>query len=347
MNKILIIVGPTATGKTDLAIRLAKEFNGEIISADSRQVYRGMSIGTGKDLPLGASLRGRYRPVTSRGNLQFYEIDGIKLFGYDVVNPDEEWSPAQFVKMAGALIENIRKRKKIPIVVGGDGFYIQALTNPPQTLYIQPDRDLREEIEKDSVKQLQQRLQKADPERFNRMNNSDRNNPRRLVRAIEVDVFWSSRVPPLAGCGDLSGEIATSPDLPAGRQAPRNDATLIGLTAPIQLIDEKIELRTQARLKAGAEEEVKNLMDRYGWNQTLLSTIAYKEWKDYFEGNEDREKVINKWTIHEKQYARKQMVWFKKQRDIKWFDISKDGWRKNIMSFLRHACRQAGKQESI
>lgn len=292
-NKILIITGPTAVGKTDLAIQLAKKYNGEIISADSRQVYKGMDIGTGKDLP----------------------PKGVNIWGYDVVYPNEEWSPAQFVQMANIWIKGILRRKKLPIIVGGDGFYLKALINPPQTLYMQPDRDLRREIEKGSVEQLQNRLKKLNRKRFNKMNNSDRNNPHRLVRAIEVALSQP----------DCHGPAAAG---------PRNDATLIGLTAPIRLIDTKIELRVQARLKTGVENEVRKLVNKYGWNRTLLSTIAYKEWKDYFEGKGTRKEAINNWTTHEKQYARKQMTWFKKQNDIRWFDIEKKDFRYDIMELI-------------
>lgn len=301
MNKILIIAGPTATGKTDLAIKLARKLNGEIISADSRQVYRGMTIGTGKDI---CDFEFRISSFEfNKKKLIYHEKAGVKLWGYDVVNPDEEWSPAQFAKMAKVWIGDIRERNKLPIIVGGDGFYIQALINPPSSLYIPPNRELRKELEANTVQQLQNKLKKLDQERFNRMNWSDRNNPRRLIRAIEVALSQPD-------CHGL--DFAR----------PRDDIVWIGLTAPIQLIDEKIEKRVRDRVQAGIEKEVRNLVNKYGWNQALLSTIAYKEWKDYFEGKEERGEVIKKWIIHEKQYARKQMVWFKKQKDIHWFDIS-------------------------
>lgn len=278
---MIIICGPTAMGKTDLAIQIAKEHNGEIISADSRQVYKEMDIGTGKDLP----------------------PDGVKLWGYGVVYPNEEWSSASFSKMANVWISNILERKKLPIIAGGDGFYLKTLINPPQTLYIKPNQNLRKEIEVESVEQLKKRLQILDQERFNIMNWSDQNNPRRLVRAIEVALSQP----------DCHGPASVG---------PRND-TWIGLIAPIRLIDEKIEERVRIRVKAGIEEEVRKLVHKYGWNRTLTSTIAYKEWKDYFEGKGTREEVIKKWIIHEKQYARKQVTWFKKQMEIKWFDIEK------------------------
>ena len=150
MGKILIVCGPTATGKTALASQLAKKFDGELISADSRQVYRGMDVVTGKDRP------------------------DVPIWLYDVVNPDEEFSVSHWIKLARRAINDISKRGKLPIIVGGTGLYIHALLHPLETITIPPDRALREQLQEQSVKELQQMLTRGS------MNNSDWNNPRRL-----------------------------------------------------------------------------------------------------------------------------------------------------------------------
>lgn len=165
MKQVLIICGPTATGKTALAVKLAKKFPAQLISADSRQVYQGMDIVTGKDKP-----------------------KGVTIHGLDLVRPDQEFSVAHFVKFAHPLINPPAGGPAggLPILVGGTGQYLDSLINPPQTLTIPPNLVLRKNLAKKSVKQLQQQLVKLNPARFQAMNHSDQLNPRRLIRAIEV-----------------------------------------------------------------------------------------------------------------------------------------------------------------
>ncbi|MFH0942628.1 MAG: tRNA (adenosine(37)-N6)-dimethylallyltransferase MiaA [Candidatus Beckwithbacteria bacterium] len=169
MNQILIICGPTATGKTKLAIKLARKFNGQIISADSRQVYQGMDIVTGKDLP-----------VLRQAN--------IKILGLDLVKPDQEFSVAHFVNFAQPLIAKIHARNQLPIFVGGTGLYLNALIKPIGTIDIKPNLSLRKKLELKTVLQLQQQLLQANPAKFSRMNHSDQLNPRRLIRALEISL---------------------------------------------------------------------------------------------------------------------------------------------------------------
>ena len=175
MRKLLIISGPTATGKTKLALKLAKLFGGELISADSRQVYKGMDIGTGKD----RGTENRKQKTENR----------IHIWGYDLVAPNEEWSAAHFVKLANKLIPKILKRDKLPIVVGGTGLYIKDLLRPPETLFISPNKKLRRLLEKLTLPQLQNKLRRINSRRFNIMNQSDRQNPRRLIRALEIGIL--------------------------------------------------------------------------------------------------------------------------------------------------------------
>jgi tRNA dimethylallyltransferase len=260
MTKLLIICGSTATGKTALAAKLAKKFNGELISADSRQVYQGMDIVTGKDKP-----------------------KDIKIHGLDLISPDEEFSVAHFVKYARTLINQIGKKGKLPIVVGGTGLYLNSLINPPQTLNIKPDWQLRKRLEGFSARKLLKLLKQLNPQRVDRMNHSDRNNPRRLIRAIEVN-NRQTLTPPV-----------------------KYDALWIGLTADKKILDKKIADRVQERIKAGAIQEWEKLKVKYPANLPSMSSIGYRQLPD-----------IAAWIKAEQQYSRRQLTWFKKNKQIHW-----------------------------
>jgi len=264
MKKILIICGPTATGKTKLAVQLAQKFSGEIISADSRQVYKGMDIVTGKDRPT-----------------------GVKIYGLDLVRPDEEFSVAHFVKFARALINQI----SLPIIVGGTGLYLDSLINPPQTLSVKPNWKLRKKLEIKSIRELQNQLKKLDARRWRSMNHSDQQNPRRLIRAIEVN---------------LQGQSLQVPNLQA-----EFDVLWIGLTAKKEILDQRIAKRVKARVRAGAVKEWQQLKKKYRLNLPSMSALGYRQLPD-----------IAKWIKAEQQYSRRQLVWFKKNSHIHWFDIT-------------------------
>ena len=206
MKKLLIICGPTAIGKTKLALRLAKKLNGELVSADSRQVYKGMNIGTGKDLPVnskfqtpnskwfdGFTILSEVEGQISNPKFQipsyqigYYKINGIKAWLLDIVKPDYRFSVADYVRCADLVIEDIWQRKKLPILVGGTGFYIRGIVDGIETIGIKPDLRLREKLRNYEITKLREILKRTCPERLRRMNKSDRNNPRRLVRAIEI-----------------------------------------------------------------------------------------------------------------------------------------------------------------
>lgn len=185
MEKLLVICGPTATGKTSVAIHLAKKFNGELVSADSRQVYRKMDIGTGKDLPQNSSFQ---FPVSSlkKQDVGFYVIDGIRLWGYDLIDPQNDFNISKYLNIAKDIIEEIWKRDKLPILVGGTGFYIKGIIDGIGTSQIPKDESLRKSLEKKDVEELFEILAQTDSVRSSKLNKSDRNNPRRIIRAIEI-----------------------------------------------------------------------------------------------------------------------------------------------------------------
>lgn len=252
MVKLLIIIGPTATGKTKLGVELAKKNDGEIISADSRQVYKGMDIGTGKDKDV---------------------YGDVPVWGLDLVDPNYSYNVSDFVKYASGKISDIKSRGKLPIIVGGTILYVKSLLHPPETLHIPQNPKLRSELEKLSVSELQQKLGES------KLNASDINNPRRLIRAIEV-----------------SKSDFNSPSNPA------YDYKIVSLTAPLDYIYSRIDKRVEDRLKLGAQEEVEQLLEK-GYSPDLPSFTAtgYRE-----VDNPDL------WKQKERQYAKRQITFIKK-----------------------------------
>ena len=181
---LLVILGPTSTGKTDLALSLAKRFDGEIISCDSRQVYINLDLGTGK-LPS--------QQKTLKKGKGFWEIDGVKVWLYDVVSAKLQYSVADYIKDAHKVLKDLRERGKLPIIVGGTGLYLKGLVEGLSNIDIPIDKELRKSLEKLSKEELQKKLINLSLKKWNQMNNSDRQNPRRLVRAIEL-ILLSPRV---------------------------------------------------------------------------------------------------------------------------------------------------------
>jgi tRNA dimethylallyltransferase len=328
MNKLLVICGPTATGKTSLGIRLAKKFDGEIISADSRQVYREMDIGTGKDISRGIwrSVR-RRKEEESRG---YWEVEGVPIHLLDVVNPNQEFSVAHYYRLAWSKIRGLWQKSNLPLLVGGSGFYIRNVVDGVDTREIPRNPELRTKIGDRSSQKLFDDLAKFDPEKAVVMNRSDRNNPRRLVRAIEVAIFKREN--------------------PAWRPSEhlQSDNLWIGLRAPRKILYQRIDRRVKQRLKQGAEKEVKKLLDKgYNWQTSALGeTIGYQEWQPLFEGQASREKVIERWQFAEHNYAQRQMTWFRKNKRIHWFDIRRTKWQDEVEKFVREWYDGGNAQES-
>ncbi len=311
MNKLLVICGPTSTGKTTMAIDLAKKFNGELISADSRQVYKGMDIGTGKDLPKGAKIK-----LPWFKKYGYYEIDGIKIWGYDLADPRHEFSVAQYIKFAGRIISDILKRGKSPILVGGTGLYIKGVVDGIPTASIPKNILLRKNLEGKNTGELFEKLAQLDSFKAGQMNFSDKKNPRRLIRAIEV-AMWK--------INNVKKEKVM--------ETKKKDfiVYLVGLTAPERFVSERIKLRVAQRVKAGIKKEVQDLLKKHvTWDMPSMSSMGYRQWKEYFAGRRSEAEVIQDWEDEEKKYVRRQMVWFKKDKRIHWFDIAASGCPKNV-----------------
>lgn len=274
-QKLLVICGPTATGKTKLALVLAKKLGGLVISADSRQVYKYMDIGTGKD---------KYKYG--------------QILGYDLLNPNEEFNVSSYQDFARKAIKKAHEQKKLPILVGGTGFYLKALTQDIATIDTPQDKKLRLTLASKSSDQLFATLTKLNPSKAASLNNSDKNNPRRLIRAIE---------------------IAKSKKLKTSKFSPRYEVLWIGLIAPLKDLREKIDDRVDQRIKSGFAREVNFLKKNNYWNFAPKVTLGYKDWPD-----------VSKWKSEEFKYAKRQITWFKKNERINWFDISQKSWPREV-----------------
>lgn len=305
MKKVLVILGSTATGKTDVALQLAQKYNGELVSCDSRQVYIGLDIGTGK-------LPGHDVKVEKHDG--YWEIDGIRIWMYDVCDPKKQFTVKDYVEQASQVIEDILKRGKLPIIVGGTGFYLKALLEGLPNLEIPLNLQLRKELEKLSLQELQSKLQKIFLKRWKDMNNSDQNNPRRLIRAIEIVLT-----------NFTSEEFL--------RATVRGDFKIlkIGLTAPREVLQSRINARLASRIDQGLIEETKNLhkngltykrMQELGLEYSILARLL----KDEISENQ----LINDLSVKISQYAKRQMTWFKSQKNIIWFDITDKEWNQKM-----------------
>jgi len=313
MNKLLVICGPTATGKTSLGIILAKKFDGEIVSADSRQVYRGMDIGTGKDLP-----------KSSRLPVGYYLFSGIPVWMLDVVEPNQEFSVAQYVDLAQKIIKDVLKRGKLPIIVGGTGFYIKGLIDGIETLGVEPDWELRMRLESRPAQKLFDLLSRIDPIKAASLNASDRKNPRRLIRAIEI----ASKSRRLETATAKAGSRYGGKDQ---RQKISAEILCIGLKAELKELYKRIDERVDERAKLGVEKEIKKLIKKgYYWNLPAMSAMGYREWQPFFEGKATKEEIIQKWKFDEHGYARRQLTWFKKDERIEWFDITSPSFKNKV-----------------
>lgn len=276
-NKLIVILGPTASGKTSLAIKLAKEFNGEIISADSRQVYRGMDIGTDKII-----------------------ASEIPHYLIDVVNPDEKFTLAQYKQLAVKKIKDVQKRGKIPFLVGGTGLYIQAVVDNLQIPKTKPDKRIRNKLEKMTNHELFKKFKKLDPVGAISI---DANNKRRLVRALEICLITKKPF---------------SQQRKKGK--PLFDVLQIGIKPDKEKLEKKINQRADKMLKAGLIEEIKKLIKKYGLGLISMDSIGYQEIIPYLQNKITLKQAEELIKIHTRQYAKRQMTWFKRDKRIQWIE---------------------------
>ena len=317
MKKMIIVCGPTATGKTALALSLAHELGGELISADSRQIYRGMDIGTGKDLENRKTIESlkqtvRYGKITYR--LIPYDVGGVPLWMYDVVRPDESFSVAHYQHLADQVIDSVLRRGNVPVVVGGTGLYIRSIIKPFETAGIKPDMKLRETLTKVILTDLQEMVKSENSAVWDTMNVSDRSNPRRLIRKLEI--IRSEKSPQQSGSRKM-------------------DFIVIGLTAPNPVLYGRIDARVEKRMDEGLLDEIENLQRQgFDWRLPSFDALGYRQWRKWFEekipkSGDNKNKIIMEWKHDEHSYSRRQMTWFKRDTFIRWFDVSQRDAVKN------------------
>ena len=292
-NKLIIILGPTASGKSDLAIELAKKFKGEIVSADSRQIYQEMDIGTAK--------------ITKK------QMANIPHYLIDIIKPNQEFTLAQFKTKAVKIIKNIQKKNKLPFLVGGTMLYIQSIVDNLQIPQIKPDKKLREQLENKTNQELYDQLEKIDPKALEVI---DINNQRRLIRALEV-------------C--LKTKRPFSQQKKKGQ--PLFNILQLGLNPSQKILDKRINQRIEKMIEAGLSKEVEGLIKKYGVKPYSLSGISYQEIIQYLNKEITLEQAKDLIKIHTRQYARRQMSWFKRDKRIHWIENYSQA-EKIIKSFL-------------
>ncbi|MBQ9313851.1 MAG: tRNA (adenosine(37)-N6)-dimethylallyltransferase MiaA [Clostridia bacterium] len=282
--KVVVIVGPTASGKTAVSIELAKKINGEIVSADSMQIYKYMDIGTAKP--------------------SMEEQNGIKHYMLDVASPNEQFNVARYKELATNAIEEILKKNKTPIIVGGTGLYINTLVNGIEFIDTNHDeeyiRELQERCEKEGVDSLFNELQRIDPDAAQII---DKNNVRRVIRALEIY--------------KVTGKTKTQIDKESIQEV-KYDYQMFGIEWEREELYNRINQRVDLMLENGLIDEVKNLIQKYQLSNTAIQGLGYKEVIDYLNGNLSYEAMVEKLKIETRHYAKRQLTWFRRDERIKW-----------------------------
>jgi len=317
---LVVILGPTGSGKTSLSLKLAKKYNGEIISADSRQIYRELNIGTDKIQRQDSRFEIPASPAGRRDsniqNLYYGNVDGIPHYMIDIINPNKEYSVANYKKDALKVINNILSRNKIPFLVGGTGLYIKAIVNNLNIPKVKPDLAIRKKLDAMSKEKLFSILKKLDSKGSKII---DKNNKRRIVRAIEIYKQTGRKY---------------SEQNKKGKAL--FNALQIGIRLPRERLYEKIDTRVDKMIGEGLIDETKNLVSKYSFALPSMSGIGYKEIGEYLlrkqenkpaqdwsaSGEKTRkqllDKIIQKIKYRTHQYVRRQDTWFKKDKRIKW-----------------------------
>ena len=310
---LIIITGQTATGKTKLALELAKKHNGELINFDSRQIYKYLDIITGKDIPKNSEFKIQNLEFKNKYNIGYYSITiynhlkpfTTKLWFYDVVDPDQYFSSFDFVEKVKPIINDIKRRGKTPILVGGTYLYLKHLLYGIDINNSPPNFKLREKLNNKSVVELQKKLISLKRQIFENMNHSDQLNPRRLIRRIEIAKSKTKTV--------LNKTVFI-------KSVPK---IFIGLKYKDKSkLRQVIEKRVEKRLKSGAVEEVEKLL-KMGYKETDpgLKTIGYQQVIKYLNKELTKQNAIDDWVNKEVQYAKRQLTFMKKDKNISWKEI--------------------------
>ena len=302
MTRVIVVIGPTSVGKTKMGVELAKAMNGEVISGDSMQIYKGMDIGTAK--------------VTEQ------EMSGIVHHCINILEPTDEYSVKDFQDAVRFQIDDITRRGKLPIIVGGTGLYIKAALYDYEFSETKDNHEIFRDKYKDyDNEQLYQHLINIDEKSALELHPHNR---QRVLRAIEI----------YEETGQKKSDIEA-----LQQHVCLYDAYFVGLTLERELLYSRINQRVDAMKEQGLEKEVTDLYHR-GLERSYQSmkAIGYKEWFDYFEGIIDKETVYENIKKHSRQYAKRQYTWFKNQFDVHWYNVQIDDFEKTVQNVLRDIC---------
>ena len=280
--KIVVICGPTASGKTALGIQVAQQANGEIISSDSMQIYKDMDIGTAK-------------PTEEERAQAVHHL-------VDFVSPDERYSVADFKKDATEKIEDILSRGKLPIIVGGTGLYVNSLIHNIEYKEEITDIEYRNELEKVDLETLYKQAMEIDPEAAARVSQNDR---KRITRILEIY--------------HTTGKTKTQMEAES-RQEVKYDYKIFVLTPERDKLYKRINLRVDLMMQAGLVDEVRELLKKYKEFPTAMQGLGYKEVKEYLDGEITEEEMIEKIKQESRHYAKRQLTWFRQYKDATWLD---------------------------
>lgn len=286
--KVIVIAGPTASGKTSLSIKLAKEINGEIISADSMQIYKYMDIGTAKP--------------------SIEEQDGIKHYLLDFVSPDERYSVAEFKKDAENAIEEILRKGKVPIVIGGTGLYIDSLVFGIEYPEIEFDEKYRQALMNkamtdEGLKSLYEEAKKIDEKALLKISENDR---KRITRILEIY--------------HNTGKTKTEMEIESRKNEVKYDYRVFAINMDREKLYDRINRRVNIMIEQGLIEEVRELIKKYNKFPTAMQGLGYKEVLEYLDGKCSKEEMIDKIKQETRRYAKRQLTWFRKNKNITWLD---------------------------
>ena len=285
--KVVVICGPTASGKTSLSIELAKRINGEIISSDSMQIYKNMDIGTAK-------------PTVN-------EMQGIKHYLLDFVEPNQRYSVAEFKNDAEKAIDEILAKGKTPIVVGGTGLYIDSLIYGIEYPSFELDEEYRKELEelvnKQGLEKLYEKAKEIDPQAMEKISPNDQ---KRILRVLEIY--------------HATGKTKTEQEKESRKNGVKYDYKVFAINMDREKLYERINKRVDIMIEKGLIAEVENLLKKYDKFPTAMQGLGYKEVVEYLQGKTTKEEMIEKIKQESRRYAKRQITWFKKNKQTIWID---------------------------
>ena len=290
-HKVIVICGPTASGKTALSIELAKKINGEIVSADSMQIYKDMDIGTAK-------------PTKQ-------EMGEIKHYLLDFVSPEDRYSVAQYKQDAKKAIKEIINKGKTPIIVGGTGLYVDSLIYEIEYNDIKLDEEYRKELEKiaeeQGLEELYKKAVEIDPEAMKKISQNDK---KRIMRVLEI--YHST------------GKTKTEQEKESRKNPVEYDYRVFAINWDREILYQRINKRVDIMVDQGLIEEVKEILNKYDKFPTAMQGLGYKEVVDYLNGIYTKEEMIEKIKLETRRYAKRQLTWFRKNKQTIWLDGTND-----------------------